>query len=212
MSYAWPIPLGAFVTWLWHFLFFSKIPDPKRERELQKMRQSLRRERMTWVDVIAVDVCNTRGDSVSCKMQRKSCKSHVETSNAENKATVYLIFTDMPARTRKWSSSHFYSRYITVNLRLKYVWFPGYPTDTPSPPLSLSILKDFPVHQYAQATCDTEGTSIILCVCSFLEHSSPEHEINWRGAQDPAGTYDRCDRRRLRRACVFAQSRQGLAH
>ena len=44
-----------------------------------------------------------------------------ETSNAENKATVYLIFTDMPARTHTWSSSHFYARYITVNLRLKYV-------------------------------------------------------------------------------------------
>ena len=28
---------------------------------------------------------------------------------------------DMPGRTRTWSSSHFYSRYITVNLRLKYV-------------------------------------------------------------------------------------------
>ena len=37
-----------------------------------------------------------------------------ETPNAENKATVHLIFTDMPARTRTWSSSHFYSRYITV--------------------------------------------------------------------------------------------------
>ena len=44
-----------------------------------------------------------------------------ETSNAENKATVYLIFTNMPARTRMWSSFHFYSWYITVNLRLKYV-------------------------------------------------------------------------------------------
>ena len=44
-----------------------------------------------------------------------------ETSNAENKATVYLIFTDMPERTHTWSSSHFYSRYITVNLRLNYV-------------------------------------------------------------------------------------------
>ena len=42
-------------------------------------------------------------------------------SNAENKATVYLIFTNMPARTRMWSSSHFYSRYIILNLRLKYV-------------------------------------------------------------------------------------------
>ena len=44
-----------------------------------------------------------------------------ETSNAENKATVYLIFTDMLARTHTWSSSHFHSRYITINLRLKYV-------------------------------------------------------------------------------------------
>ena len=45
----------------------------------------------------------------------------IETSNAENKATVYLIFTDMPAITRTWSSSHLYSLYITVLLRLKYV-------------------------------------------------------------------------------------------
>ena len=37
-----------------------------------------------------------------------------ETSYAENKATVYLIFTNMPARTRMWASSHFYSRYITL--------------------------------------------------------------------------------------------------
>ena len=85
--------------------------------------------------------------------------------------TVYLIYTDMPARTRTWSSSHFYLRYITVNSRLKYVRFSGYPTDTPYPPLPslLSILKDFPVQEYVQA----EGTSIILirCVCSFLEHS-----------------------------------------
>ena len=85
-----------------------------------------------------------------------------ETSNAENKATVYLIFTDMPARTRMWSSSHFYSRNITVNLRLKYVRFSGDPTDTPTLPSLLSILKDFPVRQYAQAAC----------VCSFLEHNS----------------------------------------
>ena len=122
--------------------------------------------------MIAVDVCNTRGHSVSCKMQRKSCKLHVfffltETSSAENKATVYLIFTNMPARTHTWSSSHFYSRYITVNLRLKYVW-----TVIPTLPSLLSILKCFPVRQYVQAACDTEGTSIILCVCSFLEHSS----------------------------------------
>ena len=80
----------------------------------------------------------------------------------------------MPARTRTWSS-HFYSRYITVNLRLKYVRFSGDPTDTSylyTLPSLLSILKDFPVRQYAQAAWDTEGTSIIHCVCIFLEHSS----------------------------------------
>ena len=37
------------------------------------------------------------------------------------------------------------------------------------PPLHLT---DFPVRLYAQAACDTEDTSIILCVCSFLELSS----------------------------------------
>ena len=47
-----------------------------------------------------------------------ACFFLTETSDAENKATVYLFFTDMPARTRTWSSSHFYSRYITVNLNL----------------------------------------------------------------------------------------------
>ena len=59
--------------------------------------------------------------------------------------TVYLIYTGMsPARTRTWSSSHFYSRYITVNLRLKYMWFSGYPTDTPYPPLPFKHFKGFP--------------------------------------------------------------------
>ena len=50
----------------------------------------------------------------------------------------------------------------------------SHPTDTPTLLSLLSILKDFPVRQYVQAACDTEGTSIILilCVCSFLEHSS----------------------------------------
>ena len=46
-----------------------------------------------------------------------------------------------------------------------------YETDTPTLPSLLSILKDFPVRQYAQAACDTEGNSISLCVCSFLEHN-----------------------------------------
>ena len=98
-----------------------------------------------------------------------------------------LIFAGMPARTRTWSSSHFYSRYITVNLRLIYVRFSGDPTDTPYPPLPFKHFKDFPVRQYAQAACDTEGTSIILCLCSFLEHRSDpsmkstcaEHHMSW---------------------------------
>ena len=83
------------------------------------------------------------------------------------------------------------------------------PLPPPPPPLLsiLSILKDFPVRQYAQAACDTEGTSIIQCVCSFLEHSSdPSMKSTCRrpilAGKDPAGTYDRCDQRRLRRACV----------
>ena len=53
------------------------------------------------------------------KIVQVACFFLTETSNAENKAIVQ--FTGMPARTRTWSSSHFYSRYITVNLRLKYV-------------------------------------------------------------------------------------------
>ena len=44
-----------------------------------------------------------------------------------------------------------------------------YETDIPTLP---SLLKDFPVRQYVQAACDTEGNSISLCVCSFLEHNS----------------------------------------
>ena len=60
---------------------------------------------------------------VKCRENRASRMFFflTETSNAENKATEYLIFTDMPARTRMWSPSHFYSRYITLNIRLKYV-------------------------------------------------------------------------------------------
>ena len=47
-----------------------------------------------------------------------------------------------------------------------------YDADTPTLPSLLSILKDFPVWQYVQAAFDTEGNSISLCVCSFLEHNS----------------------------------------
>ena len=108
-----------------------------------------------------------------CKMQRKNHASRMllffltKTSNAENKATGiclqelarghHLIYITLPlTKGLNMCASQF--------IRL-----------TPPPlPSLLSILKDFPIRQYVQAACDTEGTSIILilCVCSFLEHSS----------------------------------------
>ena len=54
-----------------------------------------RENKISWCIVISMDVCNTRGHSVSCITQRKSCKLHfflTETSSAENKAIVYFIF------------------------------------------------------------------------------------------------------------------------
>ena len=115
-------------------------------------------------------------------MQRKSCKSHVF-SHRDIQCGVYLIFTDMPARTRTWSSSHFYSWYITVNLRLKYVWFSGYPTDTPTLPSLLSIFKGFP----SSAICPSrvrhgEHFYHSMRVLFSWTQLGPEHEINLRGA------------------------------
>ena len=120
-----------------------------------------------------MDVGNTRGHSVSCKMQRKLCKSHVvffltETSNAENKATVYLIF--LPTCLHELTRGH-HLIFIHGTLPLTEC-LNMYETDTPTLPSLLSILKDFPVRQYIQAACHTEGNSISLCVCSFLEHNS----------------------------------------
>ena len=81
--------------------FFSKILAPKRERVAENETNTKAREnKISWCIVIAVDVCNTRGHSVTCKMQNAEKIVQVarlfffltETSNAENKATVYLIF------------------------------------------------------------------------------------------------------------------------
>ena len=80
----------------------------------------------------------------------------------------------------------------------------------PTLPTLLSILKDFPVQQYVQAGHFYHSNS--MRVLFSWTQPGLEHEINMRGCKDPAGTYDRCDQRRLRRACVFAQSCQGLAH
>ena len=107
-----------------------------------------------------------------------------------------------------------------VNLRLKYVWFSGYPTDTPSPPLSFKHFKGF--FQFVNMSKSRVTRRALLSLYIYIYNSmrvlfswtqlGPKHEINLHGAPYELGTYDRCDQRRLRRACVFAQSRQGLVH
>ena len=124
-----------------------------------------------------------KGHSVLCKMQRKSCKSHAvvffltETSSAENKATVYLIFfTDMPTRTHSWSSSLFYSRYITVNLGL-------YMCETEIPPLPFKHFKGFPCSAICPSRVRHGGHFYhSMRVFVFLNTAWTEHEINLRGA------------------------------
>ena len=63
-----------------------------------------------------------------------------------------------------------------VNLRLKYVLFSGYPTDTPYPPLPFKHFKGFSSSTICPSRVRHGGhfyhsIYIILCVCSFLEHS-----------------------------------------
>ena len=90
-----------------------------------------------------------------------------ETSNAENKATVYLIF--LPTCLQELTRGH---HLIFIHGTLPQTkGLNMYETDTPTLPPP-PLLKDFPVRQYVQAACDTEGNSISLCVCSFLEHNS----------------------------------------
>ena len=181
--YYWPeAAIVNYARWhthsvLWHVLvFFSKIPAPEREREreLRKMRRSLKLGEREWNKLMYSDCRGRLQQGVirfgaKCREKRASRMFFFSPRHP-----MWKIYTDMPARTSTWSSSHFYSRYIIVNSRLKYVWISGYPTDTPTLLSLLSILKDSSVWQYVQAACDTEGSSIILilCVCSFLEHSS----------------------------------------
>ena len=74
----WIMHVDTGISVLWHVLvFFSKIPAPKRESCGKWDNHWARENEISWCIVIAVDVCNTRGHSVSCKMPRKSCKSHV---------------------------------------------------------------------------------------------------------------------------------------
>ena len=72
-----------------------------------------------------------------------------------------------------------------VNLRLKYVWFSGYLTDNPYPPLPslLTILKDFPIRQYSFRICPSRGHFYHpMRVLFSWTQLVPEHEINLRGA------------------------------
>ena len=151
----------AIVCWVTRTRFFSKIPAPKRERERERERDDHLGER-EWNKLKYSD------------LQHKGSFGFVQ--NAEKIVQVACCFFFsrrhpmrkikppyiLPERTPTWSLSHFYSLYIKLCVILRW----------PTLPSLLSILKDFPVRQYAQAACETEGTSIILCVCYFLEHSS----------------------------------------
>ena len=116
----WIMHVDTCISVLWHVLvFFSKIPAPKRERELRKMRRSLGERE--WNKLMYSD-CRGRlqhkgsfgfVQNAEKIVQVACCFFLTETCNAENQATVYLIFTDMPGH-HLISSRYF---------RLKYVWF-----------------------------------------------------------------------------------------
>ena len=62
------------------------------------------------------------------------------------------------------------------NLRLKYLWFSGYPTDTPYPPLPFN----FPVSHVRHGGHFYHSNSMRVLI-SWTQ-LGPEHEINLRGA------------------------------
>ena len=76
-------------------------------------------------------------------------------------------------------------------------------TDTPYPTLPFKHFK---------GNMSKPRATRIYHSNSMRDTARTRAEINLRGAPYELGTYDRYDQRRLRRACVFAQSRQGLAH
>ena len=158
----------------WLFSFFLKY-QPRREREWDNHLGEREWNVFSLCIVIAVEVCNTFVQNAE-KIVQVACFFLTETSNAENKATIYLIFTDMPARTHTWSSSHFYSR----NLRLKYVWFSGYPTDTPYPPLPFKHFKGFPSSAICPSHVPYHSNSVRVLFC--WTQLGPEYEINLRRA------------------------------
>ena len=87
----------------------------------------------------------------------------------------------MPARTQTWSSSHSYSRYTTVKLRLKYVW-DWHPYPPPSP---FKHFKGFPSSAICPSRVWHGGHlyhSMLMRVLFSWTQLGPEHEINLRGA------------------------------
>ena len=119
-----------------------------------------------------MDVCNTRGHSVSCKMQRKSCKLHVfffltETSSAENKATVYFIFYRHACKNSN----------VVIISRLKYVW------DWHPYPPPFKHFKGFPSLAICPSRVRHGGHFYhSMRVLFYWTQLGPEHEINLRGA------------------------------
>ena len=124
-----------------------------------------------------MDVCNIKGhSSLKCR---------------ENRASRMLFFSHRDIQCGKYSLlptclqelARGHHRYITVNLRLKYVWFSGYPTDTPYPPLPFKHFKGF-----SSAICPSRVRhgghfchSKSMCVLCSWTQLGPEHEINLRG-------------------------------
>ena len=79
--------------------------------------------------------------------------------------------------TYSFFSLKYQPRRERVYLRLKYVRFSGYPTDTPYPPLPFKHFKGFPSSAICPSRVRHRGhfyhsIYIILCVCSFLKHNS----------------------------------------
>ena len=132
-----------------------------------------------------MDVCNIRGHSLSCEMQRKLCKSHFFLSDNNSPRPPmrkieppYIKYMYLPTCLQELAHIISFLLYNT----LKIMCVSGYPTvpnflltPPPPPPLPLPfLLKNFPVRQYptasqsAKATYDMGGGTSMLVL--FLEH------------------------------------------
>ena len=91
--------------------------------------------------------------------------------------TYSFFFSKIPAPKRERERER---ERESVNLRLKYVWFSVYPTDTPYPPLPFKHFKDFPVRRVRHGGHFYHANS--MCLLFSWTQLGPEHEINLRGA------------------------------